>query len=209
MSTHQSNPKGYFITAIGTDSGKTLISAIFCKAFGFDYWKPIQAGLESRDCDTISTLVKDVKIIPSRYELKHPMSPHAAADLEGVKVSVSDFQLPTDLPVIVEGAGGIMVPINENELMLDLIKKLNFKVILVSNFYLGSINHTLLTIDVLKRNQIEIAGIVFNGEMNEASLALIKSYSALPVLLHVPQLTEVTSEVVASLAQNLKINHEF
>lgn len=209
MLSHQSNPKGYFITAIGTDCGKTLVSAIFCKAFGFDYWKPIQAGLESKDRDVVADLVPEIKIHQSKFELKHPMSPHAAADLENVKMSVLDFELPTTKPLIVEGAGGVMVPINQNEVMLDLIKKLNLKVILVSNFYLGSINHTLLTIDILKNHHIEIAGIVFNGETNTASLDFISRYSALPILLEVPKLVQINSAVVTELAKKITLKHEF
>jgi dethiobiotin synthetase len=181
----------YFVTAIGTNSGKTIVSAILVQAFQADYWKPVQTGLDDRDGDTVkSLLLNDFSVIhPEKYWLKKPASPHAAAKEEGVEIKLSEFSLPDteDNDLVIEGAGGIMVPLNEEDTILDLILKLEVEVILVSNYYLGSINHTLLTIECLKAKKVKIKGIVFNGEKNEHSKSIILSKSGLPCLLEIKQ----------------------
>jgi dethiobiotin synthetase len=163
-----------FVTAIGTDSGKTLVSAILCRALEADYWKPVQAGVDQTDSETVKQWSPDTIIHPEQYVLKAPMSPHAAADLEGIELSLHDFEYPnTENSLIVEGAGGVLVPINQHETILDLILHLRIRVIVVSNFYLGSINHTLLTAEVLRQHEVPVAGIIFNGEENAASKEII------------------------------------
>ncbi len=198
----------YFITAIGTDSGKTLISAIFVEAFKADYWKPVQAGFPT-DSETISSLINQEysQVLPEKIILKTPASPHAAAVIDQVVLKVSDFKLPdTSNHLIVEGAGGILVPLNDEETMGDLMKHLNLPVVLVSNLYLGSINHTLLSFEHLKRIGVNIAGIIFNGPPNIASESVIEKITKLRVLLRVKQEEKVDHEVVKKYAAILRNN---
>lgn len=173
----------YIIAGIGTEIGKTFISSIITEALQADYWKPIQSGaLDFTDTDTVKNLISNSKTVfhPEAYRLNQPMSPHAAAAIDGVKIELSKFELPrTDNHLIIELAGGIMVPLNDQETNLDLIKKLNIPVILISKNYLGSINHTLLSVEILKLNNIPIKGIIFNGEQNKSSEDFILDYTKL------------------------------
>lgn len=195
----------YFITAIGTDSGKTLVSSIFCKALGYSYWKPIQAGLEQKDADFLQQFGgKELQIFPSAYELNTPMSPHAAAEIDGVQVELGKFILPTENKLIVEGAGGVMVPLTNELLVLDLIEKLALPVVLVSNIYLGSINHTILSFEMLKARNIKMAGIVFNGETVESTKSFILNYTKLKELLHIQPEKEITEAVIEKYATELR-----
>jgi dethiobiotin synthetase len=165
--------KRYFVTGIGTGVGKTVVSAILVDALKADYWKPIQAGgLDNTDTDVVKSLVSNtVSIFHSEtYKFKTPASPHYAAEMENIKIDPANFKIPeTKNNLIIEGAGGLMVPLNDNFLMIDLIKQLNAEVILVSQNYLGSINHTLLSIEALKARNIHVKGIVFNGDENKSS----------------------------------------
>lgn len=196
----------YFITAIGTDSGKTLISALICKALGADYWKPIQAGYPT-DSDVIRNLAPEIKVHKEACSLKKPASPHDAANEENIIISVNDFQIPkTDKDLVIEGAGGLLVPINQYEVIADLIPKFNAEVILVSNLYLGSINHTLLSFEELKRRNVKVKGIIFNGESNPASEDIILKKSSLPCLLKLPGLTQVTQDSLSNYVEILKQN---
>ena len=194
----------YFVTAIGTDSGKTLVSAILCDALGLDYWKPIQSGSE-RDIDTVFALTsEDMVCFPEKYLLKTPESPHAAARKDGVEIELDEIVIPESENLLIEGAGGLMVPLNDYDLMIDLIKKLDVPVILVSNTYLGSINHTLLSCELLKQNNIKVAGIVFNGEENKETESIIEKKSGYPVLLRIPQLSEVNRGSIAEYVKSIK-----
>ncbi|WNB18781.1 dethiobiotin synthase [Marivirga arenosa] len=199
----------YFITAIGTDSGKTLFSTILCEALEADYWKPIQAGFP-RDTDFVaahlSNLVTD--LIPEKYVLNTPASPHYAAEIDNVELRAEDFDLPkTNNPnLVVEGAGGALVPINNSEFVIDLPKQWDMPVILVANLYLGSINHTLLTVSELKRRNIKVKGIVFNGPSNPSSERIILHHSGYQCLLRIKQEKEINKEVVRKYASELKNN---
>lgn len=164
--------KTYFITGIGTDVGKTVASAIITESLKADYWKPIQAGdLENSDSKKVERLISNEEsfFYPEAIKLNTPKSPHAAAHIDGVKISTKKIKRPkTSKSLVIEGAGGLFVPLNSKETILDLIKSTD-KVILVSRHYLGSINHTLLTIEGLKNKGISIAGIIFNGDKNETT----------------------------------------
>lgn len=199
--------KRFVIAGIGTGIGKTLISSIIVEALEADYWKPIQAGdLEKSDTLTVKELIGNpVSVLhPERYRLTQPMSPHAAAKLDGVEIKLSDFNLPkTNNNLIVELAGGIMVPINTTELNLDLLKQWNLPIILVSQNYLGSINHSLLTLDVLKNNNLTLAGIVFNGDRNEASENFILNYSKVKYIGHIPSLQQLNKQEIKKIANSL------
>ena len=148
-----------FVTGIGTDVGKTIASAIITEALQADYWKPIQAGLYPlTDKEKVKSLISNKTSVfhPESYLLKEPMSPHAAAEMEGVTIDLNTIIVPaTKNTLIIEGAGGIMVPINNHSFVLDLIEKLNAEVVLVVQNYLGCINHSLLTINALKQKGIK------------------------------------------------------
>ncbi|OEK01848.1 dethiobiotin synthase [Roseivirga sp. 4D4] len=198
----------YFVTAIGTDSGKTLVSSILVEALKADYWKPVQAGMPT-DSETVQSLITNdqSKIHPETHLLKLPASPHAAAKYEHLSIQMDDFVLPeTDNEIVVEGAGGLLVPLNDEDFVIDIAVSLNIPVILVANLYLGSINHTLLTIDYLKRNNIEVKGLVFNGESNPESERIIEKHSGYKVLLRLPKLGLVSKEVVQYWADELMLN---
>lgn len=198
----------YFVTAIGTDCGKTLASAILCEALEADYWKPVQAGMP-RDTDSVREMVSNKKsrFHPERYLLKTPASPHAAARLDGIQISLKSFQLPpTDNTLIIEGAGGCLVPLNDETFVIDLIAELRAPVVLVSNIYLGSINHTLLTLEALEKRGIPIKGLVFNGDKNEESERIILHHAKVDCLLHIKRERVINADVVKSYATLLKEN---
>lgn len=171
--------KPIFITGIGTGIGKTIISAIMVEKLKADYWKPIQSGdLENTDTDVVRSLVsnKISQFHPEAYRLTQAFSPHKSADLDGVEIRLDHIHLPkTDNQLIIEGAGGLMVPLNSQDMMIDLIQKFNAEVIVVVKHYLGSINHTLLTLEVLKSRDINIKGIIFNGNSDLYSERIIES----------------------------------
>lgn len=165
-----------FITGIGTDVGKTIASAIITQALEADYWKPIQAGdLDNSDSHKIKRYVSNPKsqYHENSYALNTPASPHVAAEIDGITIDLKNIEEPkTENHLVVEGAGGIFVPLNDTDCIIDLIQP-DYKVIVVSRHYLGSINHTLLTIEALKNRNIAIGGIIFNGEENKATEAII------------------------------------
>lgn len=175
----------YFITGIGTEVGKTIAAAIVTEALEADYWKPIQAGdLERSDTHKVRNLVSNQKTVfhDNAFALKTPMSPHAAAKIDGVKLSANKIKEPkTTNSLVIEGAGGLLVPINDKETIADLIK-LEYQVILVSRHYLGSINHTLLTVEALKSRNLDCLGIIFSGEENPSSEEIIKKMTGLQII---------------------------
>lgn len=165
-----------FITGISTDVGKTVASSIIVEALEADYWKPIQAGdLDNSDSHKVKSLISNTKsiIFDNSYKLNTPASPHYAAALDGITIQVNQVKEPqTENHLVIEGAGGIFVPLNDTDCVIDLIKP-EYKVILVSRHYLGSINHTLLTIEALKNRKIDIGGIIFSGSENKATESII------------------------------------
>ncbi len=196
----------YFVTGIDTDSGKTLVSAILCKTLSADYWKPIQSGLP-RDTDTVKQLVADphIHFHPERHLLQMPASPHASARAENKEIHLDDFTLPpTSRTLIIEGAGGCLVPINDTHFVIDIAAHLRATIVLVADLYLGSINHTLLTVQELKRRALPVKGIIFNGEPNPESQRIITLHAGWPVLLHVQREQSVTPDVVNHYAEQLK-----
>jgi dethiobiotin synthetase len=193
----------YFVTGIDTDSGKTFVSAILCEALGYDYWKPVQAG-KPRDTDTIKQLTSRTNIHPEAYVLKTPASPHAAAKIDGVTIDLKNIHLPTTKNLIIEGAGGCLVPLNDSDFVIDLVSKLNAKIILVADLYLGSINHTLLTIHLLSSRGYPVKGIIFNGEPNPESERVILQHSNYPCLLRINKERIVDIQTVKKYGAVLK-----
>lgn len=192
----------YFISGIGTNIGKTVVSAILTEALEADYWKPIQAGdIHHTDTDKVKELISNKKSVfhKEAYCLTQPMSPHAAAKMDGIEINLNEIKLPTtNNKLIIEGAGGLMVPLNNNTLIIDLIEKIPAEVILVSQNYLGSINHTLLSIESLQTRNINIKGIIFNGEENTDSEQFILSHTKVNCLGRIKQHAVVNKEVVLS-----------
>ncbi len=182
--------KGFFVTGIGTDIGKTVVASILVEALNGDYWKPIQSGnSEYTDADFVREFtLHHQTIYPEEYLLKEPVSPHFSAYLEEKTIDIQNITLPkSSNSLIVEGAGGVMVPLNEKYLIKDLIIKLQLPVILVSMNYLGSINHTLLSINALTQAGADIAGIIFNGTANPETERYILQYSGLKLLGKIPK----------------------
>ena len=165
-----------FITGIGTDVGKTIASAIVVEALEADYWKPIQAGdIDNSDSHKIQRYISNDKTVihNNSYKLNTPASPHYAAEVDGTKIELAKIIEPkTSNNLVIEGAGGGLVPLNDADSIVDLIQK-EYKTIVVSRHYLGSINHTLLTIEALKSRKISVAGIIFSGDENKATEEII------------------------------------
>lgn len=192
--------KPIFITGIGTDVGKTIISAILTEKMRADYWKPIQCGgLAFTDSMQVASLLtnKDSLIHPEAYVLEGPYSPHKAAALENIVIDIEKIALPkTNKQLLIEGAGGLMVPLNDKSLIIDLIKKFNAEVILVSKNYLGSINHTLLSIEVLKFHQIALKGIIYSGESEPSTEDIIEKQAGVTCLGRVPYISSINPESI-------------
>ena len=196
----------YFVTAIGTDSGKTIASAILCEALGADYWKPVQAGTP-KDSDTVRHLISNKKTVihPEKFVLKTPASPHAAAKIDRVSINISDFKIPeSNNAIIIEGAGGCLVPLNSSEFVIDLAVHFKTEVIVVANLYLGSINHTLLTFEALKHRRALVRGIIFNGESNPESQNIILHHTKVPELLHIEKEQAITKNKIIEYSARLR-----
>lgn len=197
-----------FVTGIGTDIGKTVVSAILVEALKADYWKPVQSGTYyATDSEKVKLLVSNSKTVihPEAYSLKEHKSPHEAAENEGIKIDLDKINLPaTENILVVEGAGGVMVPLNGKEFILDLIKKFDAETIVVIQNYLGSINHSLLTIDALKRAGIKILGLVFNGPPHQASEELIMNYSGLPCISRIFKEDKVEKNTILKYAKDFE-----
>lgn len=196
----------YFITGIDTDSGKTLVSAIFCEALEADYWKPVQAGAPM-DSDTVRSLVSNPKINfhKESFFLHTPASPHAAARIDGINIKLSDFNKPvSNGDLIIEGAGGCLVPLNDHDFVIDLAARFKADVILVADLYLGSINHTLLTWRELVSRKLNVKGIVFNRRSNPESERIILHHTRTPCLLKIEQEEKIDKQAVKKYAALLK-----
>lgn len=194
-----------FVTGIDTDIGKTIISAILVKALDAEYFKPIQCGdLENSDSDKILKLT-ETKVHPETYRFKAPVSPHLAASLENRSINLSEIKLPrTDSNLIVEGAGGLLVPLNDKDFIIDIPKVLNLPVVLVCKSYLGSLNHTLLSIEALKLRGIEILGLIFNGKENPDSEEFLVKRTGIKNLLNVDWVEEINHQVLEKYSERIK-----
>jgi dethiobiotin synthetase len=195
MNTFQFPPH-FFVTGTDTDVGKTVVSAMLTLGLNAAYWKPIQSGITPiTDTDYIRqvTQLDNSHFLPERFRLTQPLSPHLAAALDGVHIHLSDFTLPhSNKPhLIVEGAGGILVPLNSTDLIIDLIRHLDLPVCLVARTRLGTINHTLLSLNQLKQANIPVLGVILNGEPNPANRDAIAHYGQVPILGELNQLKSI------------------
>jgi dethiobiotin synthetase len=199
------------IVGIHTGIGKTIVSAIMTEALQADYWKPVQAGnLDATDTMEVRRLVSNPSGIfyKEAYLLQEPMSPHAAAEKEGIEIDIEKIKLPNaERRTIVETAGGLLSPITPNKTNLDLVVSLGLPVVLVSRNYLGSINHTMLTYEVLAKYEIEIKGIIFNGPANPASEEFILSNTGLAQLLSIQEEASFDKEKVKHYARLLSLHY--
>ncbi len=198
-----------FVTGIGTGIGKTIVSAVLTEKLKADYWKPVQSGdLDNSDTLKVKSLVSNDRSIfhPETYRLTQPYSPHKSAAIDGIDIKKENFIAPkTNNSLIIEGAGGLMVPLNDNFLIIDLIKQLNVDVILVSQNYLGSINHTLLSAAILKQYGIHIAGIIFNGKTDADSESYILQYTGIKLIGRLPEFEEVDKAAIIEAGRYISL----
>ena len=198
--------KNYFITGISTEVGKTIVAAVVTEALKADYWKPIQSGdLHFSDTDKVKQLVSNTKSVfhPSSYALNTPMSPHASAEIDGINIVLDEIQKPvTTNHLVIEGAGGLLVPLNDADTILDLIHP-QYKVIVVSRHYLGSINHTLLTVKLLKEKGFEVS-IIFSGDEHPTSETIIQKMTQVHIIGRIDEEPYIDQNVGKEYAAHLK-----
>jgi len=199
-------PSSVFVTGTGTGVGKTVVSALLTLAFGADYWKPVQSGHEDggdRAAVAQMTGFESGRIHPCAYELSQPLSPHEAAKRDGVSLDLHRLcALPaTQRPLVVEGAGGVLVPLTETFLMIDLIQRLGLPVVLVAASSLGTINHTLLSLEALRHRDIPVLGVIMNGPLNPANREAVEHFGRVSVLAEIPPLAPLSPETLAHAAK--------
>lgn len=201
-----------FVTGIGTSIGKTLVSAIVTEALGADYWKPVQSGMDgATDTEIVRSLVKNPhsRFWKESFCLQTPASPHLSSRIDNVHISlediVEDFNEQRDpaKTVVVEGAGGLMVPLNEKDFFTDLIPRLRARVIVVSNQYLGNINHSLLTAEVLKHRKLPVLGWIFNGTYHVNEEDIVR-WSGLHKIARIEQEEVIDAGVVRKYAEAIR-----
>lgn len=200
--------KKIYITGIGTDVGKTVISAIVTEALQADYWKPIQAGDTTfGDTDKVKTLISNSTstFFPNAYLLNTPMSPHAAAEIDNVTIDINSIVIPnTDNTLVIEGAGGLLVPLNDKETILDTIDP-NYKVILVSRHYLGSINHTLMSLRILQDKGYDVS-VIFNGPQNKTTEEIIEKMTGVTIIGRIDEESNLDQAVIKKYADLFKVS---
>lgn len=199
-------PPAFVVSGTDTDVGKTVVSALLCKGLNAGYWKPVQAGIEpTTDTKSVQewTGLPGSHFYPETYRLKAPMSPHAAAEREGIEISLQKFRLPdfTQNHLVVEGAGGLAVPLNRNEYITDLILYLGLPVLLVARSGLGTINHTLLSLEHLNRLGIRLMGVILNGPANPSNVDAIRHFGKVDHLYSLEPVDQLTPK---SLAQHFQ-----
>lgn len=197
----------YFITGISTEVGKTIASAIITEALNADYWKPVQAGdLVFSDTHKVESLISNSKskFHSNSYALHTPMSPHASADIDGIQIDVKQIKEPkTKNHLVIEGAGGLLVPLNDSDTILDILQP-SYKVIVVSRHYLGSINHTLLTVNLLKERGFDVA-LIFSGEEHPTTESIIKKMTNVPVIGRIEEEPYFDQNVVKEYAEKFRV----
>lgn len=199
--------KGLFVTGTDTDIGKTIVSTILALGTNSMYWKPVQSGLDDEtDTEFIEKYLSSERIFKEAFRLKNPLSPNHSAKLDGIEINLNDFIIPNtnDRSLIIEGAGGVLVPLNNSELIIDLIKKIGFPCVVVAKSGLGTLNHTLLTIEALKNRDIPIQGIILNGEKNERNRESIEHFTGVDVILEVPHLSDQSKENLINIYNTIK-----
>lgn len=198
----------YFVTGIGTGVGKTVVSALLCEYLRADYFKPIQTGYPpDRDSVFVQNMVScSICVHPENYLLNRPASPHLAADAEGVCIDISSIAVPSaSNTVVIEGAGGLLVPVNERYFIADMIRHLQAECILVVSDYLGCINHSLLSLFYIQQKRIPLKGIILNGYFEPLMKKTITSYLyEVPVIAEIPSITPLNKDSFQQLFQHFK-----
>jgi dethiobiotin synthetase len=201
-----------FISGIGTEVGKTLVAAIVTRALQADYWKPVQAGFnKTTDAETVKVLAgNNTVVIPEVYQLHMAASPHIAAREEDININLTEIekawqQIKSEKPLVIEGAGGLLVPLNKDDKVLDLIKILNAVVILVSRHYLGSINHSLMSATVCQLHRLDVAGWMFTDTYLSYENEIIE-WSGFPSLGSIPFEKEINNEYIDRMAEKIRSN---
>ena len=189
--------KHLFVTGTDTGIGKTIVSAWLCKHWEADYWKPVQSGLEGGSDSEWVARLSHARIHPETHRLTQPLSPHQAAEIDGVKIQLSDFELPQTERLVVEGAGGSLVPLNWRDTMLDLMKHLGSCALLVARSGLGTINHTCLSLQALKGAGVPVLGVILVGEVNSANREAIEHFGEVPVLAELPVFNEISEQALS------------
>jgi dethiobiotin synthetase len=196
-----------FITGIGTNVGKTVVSAILTEALKADYWKPVQSGVvDGKDSNIVKSLITNSKTLihPESYLLKEPLSPHFAAKLEQIEIDIEKIRIPeTSNHLIIEGAGGLLVPLNQTHYVIDLAKKFDCEVVLVITNYLGCINHTLLSIDYLIKNHFKIHSLVFNGEFEIEVKEAIMNGLPKSKIINIPSIQPICKDTILDISKNI------
>ena len=197
-----------FVTSIDTNVGKTVCSSILCAGLGYDYWKPVQCGdLDFSDSMKVKSYSPLTKVHAESFQLNAPISPHEAAKLENMDISINDFKLPKSEEIIIEGAGGVMVPLNyKGNMIVELASTFEAKVIIVFKNYLGSINHTLLTIDKVKSVGLDILGLLVVGDEVTSSERIIEDATQMNIIARIPIVDRVNQKWVKE--QGLKVKNK-
>ena len=196
-----------FITGTDTDVGKTVASSWAMVHSAARYWKPVQAGLDQTDEATVRALSEatDDRFVPTAYSLPEPLSPHESARRAGVEIDMGKLRLPDEGPLIVEGAGGLMVPLNDQFQIIDLIKQLGLPAILVCRTTLGTINHSLLSLEALRAREIPVAGVILCGPDVPHNRAAIETYGRTRVIAHIPQLDPLTRTALEAVTPEVDL----
>jgi dethiobiotin synthetase len=209
--------KNFIITGTDTDVGKTVVSAVLMAGLKARYWKPVQSGVNPdglTDTQTVQKLtgLSDDMFLPEHYIFTQPLSPHRAAEIDGkiidplsVIANLKNFQSDATIPLLIEGAGGLMVPMTRDMLQIDFFAKMECPVILVARTQLGTINHTLLSVEALRAREIPLAGIVFNGPDMPDTIRTIAEFSGARILGHIPVLADISKNHLQHVfSQNFK-----
>ena len=195
-----------FVTSIDTNIGKTVVSSIVCKALSYSYWKPVQSGdLHDTDSHKIAKFSPSTFIHPETYSLTQPLSPHESANRDGIRINLKNFQLPANENIVIEGAGGVLVPINESgDMVIDIATIFNCSLLLVVKNYLGSINHTLLTIKELNRRGFKNIGLILVGDRFESSEKIIQKIGECSIIANIPFEENIDEQWITTQANNIK-----
>ncbi|MDJ0513908.1 MAG: dethiobiotin synthase [Methyloceanibacter sp.] len=200
---------GFFVTGTDTEVGKTVVSAWLLTQLDAAYWKPIQAGtVPTTDSATVQQLAElpVSRVLPEAYLLPEPMAPHESARRANIALDMEKIKLPPhDGLVIVEGAGGLMVPIAGGAYMIDLADQLDLPIILVARSTLGTINHTLLSLEAIRRRGLPLAGVVISGPETPHNRAAIERFGKVEVIAEIPQLETVDRETLKGITPELDL----
>ncbi len=200
---------GFFVTGTDTDVGKTVVSAWLVARLGACYWKPVQAGNHPETDSAIVRRLSDVspdRILPEAYVLPEPIAPHEAARRAGVTIDMTKLvPPPCDRPLVIEGAGGLMVPLTDRAFVIDLAREVDLPVVLVTRSTLGTINHTLLSLEAIRRRGLHLAGVVVNGPETPHNRAAIERYGQVEIIAEIPWLDQMTAATLKAIEPELDL----